>query len=471
MKKKTFSVILICALLAASHVNILAETVADTLKLTINGTGNSASFTVNPASLPNNLPISITAPNGFTVSPVTIPADAGKTKVTATYVGSRKATNGTFVLRSGDVRSYVKVQATGTPLPSKDLSSNPVYKGGSDVSFEKTAKDGFKPNGGYTVEFKVKTEEEQEFYPYLVDSNGNGFKGYATSTGTGVYSSTSKTELTNPSTDAAGGLEKFYNDDNQFHTYRYAVTADNRVFIFRDGLPIDTLRLADLQPQSDFATETGDPVENLLRNPGFEGEYDLMDGSTIAKAVEGWHIAILDRWNSEQFIVPQEISNEQDFNNHIFRIRPYMWASGWGNGQLIQVVDVAPNESYTLTVLARGGIQEKENKITGIIILQEMDDRTKKVETTVGSNTWETYSLDYTTSANCRQLRVIFQVGSAPRGASVIPLEVDNAKLTGVSRLYSPKIGFENKQATVEYFTYDLSGAYAPIQPKITLIP
>ena len=46
---------------------------------------------------------------------------------------------------------------------------------------------------------------------------------------------------------------------------------------------------------------------------------------------------------------------------------------------------------------------------------------------------------------------------------------MDNAKLTGVSRTYSPKFGFVDNTADIEYFTIDESGAYAPMQPTITI--
>lgn len=78
-------------------------------------------------------------------------------------------------------------------------------------------------------------------------------------------------------------------------------------------------------------------------------------------------------------------------------------------------------------------------------------------------------SLDFTTSPTCKQIRVIFQIQAGTWGANISPLDVDNVKLTGTSRTYSPKIGFENNNAEIEYFTYDLSGAYAPEQPEITI--
>ena len=429
--------------------------------LIINGTGKSATFTINTGNLQNDQPVQITVPNGFSVSPTNIPANTKNAKITVTLNSTKKETKGIIVLRSGDSRSYVRVQGIGTPLPIKEIAKSPVYKGGKDTTFENTQ---FKPTEkGYTVEFRVKINEEgDEFYPYMVDKAGYGLRGFVASTAMGVYNSNSQKGFSNPLTKREGGLGKFYNNDNRMHTYRYAITPDKRVFVYRDGFPIDTIRLADYGNQPDFAVANGEPKENLLKNPGFEGEYDYMDGGKLVKAVEGWNIAILDRWNNEQFILPQEIDNEQDFNNHIFRIKPYKWAGGWGNGNINQTIDVAPNETYTLSALVKGGLDKKKGTLTAKMFIQEVKDREKKVETEIASDTWETYSLDFTTSPTCIQIRVKW-------GANISPLDIDNVKLTGVSRTYSPKIGFNNSNAEIEYFTYDLSGAYAPKQPEITI--
>ena len=436
--------------------------------LIVNGTGKSSTFTINTDNLQNEQPIQITAPNGFSVNPVSVPANTKNAKITVTLNSTKKESKGTIILRSGDSRSYVRVQGIGTPLPIKEIAKSAVYKGGKDQTFENS---NFKPtNKGYTVEFRVKINEEgDEFSPYMVDGQGYGLKGFVGSREMGVYNSTSKKGFSNPLTTKTGGLGKFYNDDNRAHTYRYAITSDKRAFIYRDGFPIDTIRLADYGTQVNFATKNGAPKENLLKNSGFEGEYDYMDGSTLVKAVEGWNIAILDRWNNEQFILPQEIDNEQDFNNHIFRIKPYKWAGGWGNGNINQTIDVAPNETYTLSALVRGGIDKKKGSLTAKMFIQEVEDREKKAEVEIASDNWETYSLDFTTSPTCKQIRVIFQIQAGKWGASITPLDVDNVKLTGISKTYAPKIGFENNNAEIEYFTYDLSGAYAPAQPEITI--
>lgn len=279
-----------------------------------------------------------------------------------------------------------------------------------------------------------------------------------------------KKNISNPATAGKeGGQGKFYNNDGEAHTYRIAVTPDNRAFIYRDGMPIDSVRIIDYAPQPYFASGIGEAEENLLKNPDFEGEFDTNPESKLVTAVEGWDVVIGDRWNSEQYIKPEEIDNMQDIDNHIFEIKPYKWAAGWSDGILMQVVDVAPNETYTLSALLKGGIAKKAGTLTGKMIIEEAQNKEKRVVTEIASDNWEMYSMDYTTSADCKQLRISFTVGRGKWGNDIGAIRVDNAKLTGVSCNYTPKFGFVDNTSDIEYFTIDESGAYAPMQPTITI--
>lgn len=447
-------------------------------QLVINGTNNTATFTIEANDLPNDLPIQITAPNGFSVTPEKITADTKNSIVELTLNSTKSYTEGRLIIRCGDMRKYIQVAGYGTALPAKDISESPIYKDYDNQSEKREYNHLSLKNEGYTIEFRVKADDiEKEFNTYFVDELGNGLKVNINNgegqynTGLALFHGPNKKAISNPFTSVEGGFGKFYNNDGLAHTYRLAVTQDQRLFIFRDGLPVDTVRLADYGSQPDFAIENGEPVENLLKNPGFEGEYNILKGNNdgLLSAIEGWNIAITDKWCSEQFIINEELDNVQDFTNHILRLRPYKWAGSWGDPQIEQIVDVVPNETYTLSALARGGIRKKEGQLTGKIIICEMQDSEKKAEATVSSNTFETYSLDYTTSTNCKQLRVILHIGGGQWGEDISQLEVDNVKLTGVSRKYASKIGFENNSADLEYFTYDLSGAYAPIHPQIEI--
>ena len=86
--------------------------------LTINGTNASSSFIVNSEALLGK-EITITAPNGFTVTPTVIAANSGKQKVKVTLNSTKRLTEGKIILRSGDIRSYIKVKGFGTALPVK----------------------------------------------------------------------------------------------------------------------------------------------------------------------------------------------------------------------------------------------------------------------------------------------------------------------------------------------------------------
>ncbi|MDE6134177.1 MAG: hypothetical protein K2F79_01215, partial [Muribaculaceae bacterium] len=81
----------------------------------------------------------------------------------------------------------------------------------------------------------------------------------------------------------------------------------------------------------------------------------------------------------------------------------------------------------------------------------------------------EQYGLNYTTSADCKQIKVILHnerfLNGGGWGSSPKAFLVDEMVLTGTSRVLDQKVGFENTGANVEYFAYDMSGAYAPLAP------
>mgnify|MGYP002589972707 CR=1 FL=1 len=251
-------------------------------EIAIHGYGETASFTVDSRNLRSDEPILISATNGFEVSPRELSPNS-KGTVTVKLISSKQQTTGKVILRSGDTRYYVAVKGVGKALPVKDLSTTPTYQGGEEETFEKA----FNPSAdGYTIEFKVATPTDgDEFYPFAIDSQGNGFKSYVSSTAFGLFHSTSKADgFTNPSTNVTGGRGKFYNNDGKAHTYRIAVMPDNRAFFYRDGIAVDTVRLHDYGLQPDFATGNGELKENLLKNPGFEGEFEVF-GIKNAEAV------------------------------------------------------------------------------------------------------------------------------------------------------------------------------------------
>lgn len=114
-------------------------------------------------------------------------------------------------------------------------------------------------------------------------------------------------------------------------------------------------------------------------------------------------------------------------------------------------------------------LPKKAGTLTGKMIIEEAQNKEKRVVTEIASDNWEMYSMDYTTSADCKQLRISFTVGRGKWGNDIGAIRVDNAKLTGVSCNYTPKFGFVDNTSDIEYFTIDESGAYAPMQPTITI--
>lgn len=430
----------------------------------INGTGKTVTLNIDSKQL-NGKTVTVKAPNGFEVSPLSFNAN-GKAKLNVKLISSKDSTFGDLVLRCGDTRKYIKVVGVGSPLPIKSLVNGKSLAKGKKDKFETAFNPG---KNGYTIEFKLKSMDDgQVFNPYFVDANGYGFQSNITFDKVALQNSYEKT-ISNPATEGKEGGGKFYNNDELSHTYRIAVTPDNRAFIYRDGVLLKVTRTDDYAPRDFFATGNGKVKENLLKNGDFEGEFDLSADKERAEEVEGWDIVIGDRWNSEQKVEKLGLDNQLDVDNHVFWVRPYKWRAGWSDGILEQIVDIVPGETYTLTALAKGGTSAKENKNLGQLQIHEVQDRSKSVTTPIVSNEWEEYSLDYTPSKECKQIAIQITNGRGGWGNDITPVYVDNVKLTGKSRTYSPKFGFLSQGADVEYFTIDESGAYAPETPEINV--
>ena len=431
----------------------------DKAVMEIYGTGQSETFVISGKGLLADIQLTATA--GISVSPSTIPAGSGDVTVTVTNNTTLKKNVGKVIMRSADEREYVYVTTYGTELERKDLSQNPVYAGGNDESM---TFDGFNPGeNGYTVEFKAKIDKSNmNFFPFAVSDAGVGFKGYVDSSGMGLYSADTKKGLSNPSN---GGT--FYNTDGLYHTYRYAVTSDKRVIIYRDGILVDSLRTADYALSKDFTYENGEVEENLVKNPNFEGEYTFSSSRNIVTHIEGWEVTPWDQWNSTQNIVTEERNNEVDMNNHVLTQSRYMWEAGYSAGEVSQVVNVAPNEVYSFSALAKGGIKSNGNQL-GSLRIQDLQNSDNKTVITVTSDSWQTYATDFETKANTKQIRLVCYIERDAWGASISALRTDNVKLTGVSRKVQKTIGFNNESADIAYFTFDNTGAYAPLISEIT---
>src|SRR5574344_1809978 len=425
----------------------------------LNGTNASENFSVDASGLISD--ITVTATAGFSVTPSVMKAGSENTVVKVTNTTTLRRNTGKVILRSGDIRSYVNVIGLGTPLEQKDLSGSPLYTANNEdeKAFSNFAPDAAK---GYTVEFKVKTDSTKKvFYPYAIAANGAGFKGFVGAESMGVYNAADQKGLSNPYN---GGT--FYNTDGLFHTYRYAVTPDKRVFVYRDGLAIDTLRTEDFGFAEGFTDENGEVAQNLIRNGNFEGEWNKRAVDNLTYRIEGWDVAPIDQYNSTQNIVAEERSNDVDQNNHVLDVNRYKWSDGWGAAQISQVVDVAPNEVYSFSCLAKGGIKSDGTKLASIRVLDLQDANNKQV-ISVTSDSYQKYACDFTTSAACKQVRVVCYLERDKWGASISDLKVDDVKLTGVSRVVRPQVGFNRDFADLAYFTYDTSGAFAPMAADI----
>ena len=409
--------------------------------------------------------ISVSATTGFSVTPSVIPAGTSTAAITVTHHTTMRSHEGKVILRSGDMRAYVDLVGYGTSLEVKDISGSPVYSGGSEsMSFDASSLDATR---GYTIEVKARTDASGAMlYPYALTGDGVGFKSYIGNTSLGLYNGAntfiSDEGISNPSN---GGT--FYNTDGLYHTYRYAVTPDERVFVYRDGIAVDTFRLADLALQPEWSVESGDIEKNLLKNGDFEGEWDFSESRNIVTRIEGWDVYPYDQYNSTQEIISQERDNEVDQDNHVLSVDRYMWNAGWAAGEISQIVDVAPNEIYSFSALARGGMKDSES--LGSLRIYDLQNADNTVTIPVTGDSYQKYAADFETKGNTKQIRVSVYLERASWGASVSALQVDDARLTGVSRLPEAQLGFESLDADVAYFAYDATGAYAPMMPGLTI--
>ncbi|MBP5770493.1 MAG: T9SS type A sorting domain-containing protein, partial [Bacteroidaceae bacterium] len=211
----------------------------------------------------------------------------------------------------------------------------------------------------------------------------------------------------------------------------------------------------------------GPVVKNLLKNSNFEGEYNFSESQNITKFIEGWDVYPYDQYNSYQDIEREERSNEVDQNNHVLSIHRYMWNDGWADAEISQIVDVASDDIYTFSALAKGGLYD--GSPLGSIRIQDLQNDDNNARLNVSSDSYQKYSVDFETKANTKQIRITFQLGRAKWGASTSAFKIDDARLVGTSRIPTAQLGFENLGADIEYFAFDASGAYAPTLPGLTV--
>ena len=128
-------------------------------------------------------------------------------------------------------------------------------------------------------------------------------------------------------------------------------------------MPVDTFRVADLALQPEWSEANGEIEKNLIKNGDFEGESDYSNSAGTTVKIEGWDVYPIDQYNSYQNISSEERSNAVDQNNHVLSVHRYMWEGGWAAAEISQIVDVAPNETYAFSALAKGGIRSNGSRL------------------------------------------------------------------------------------------------------------
>lgn len=456
-------------------------------KLTINGTNQSATFIVSSTGLVE--PIQITVPSGFTVTPSVLQPNTVQTTVTVTYKKYLERVEGQVILRSRDLRTYIDLVGLGTPLEKKDISASKQNIGEISTDEGKFLVNGFTPGqNGFTFEFKVKTNmASKSFYPIFSDTKGKGLYSYVKSNGMGVFKGVNAEQLdaggsTKPLYHPTNDNSEFNNKENKYYVYRYAVAPDGHVFIYRDGICIDTLRVGEFH-LPDLISEPGEPVENLISNGDFEGEYNMhQQNASYTAFLENWFVVNWDQYNNSQNIVNgQPISNTLGYGseNHVLKMDNYQWSQGWGAGEIEQLIDVVPGTTYSFSAMAKGGgrddsgdgVVDASTERYGKMMLTEAQDGSLGTSVKATSDDWQTYTMDYTPSANCKQLKVTLYMERNLVGwttKSYKPLYIDKVSLSGQERAgYTPQLGFINSFADVDYFAFDNTGAFAPSETGI----
>lgn len=455
----------------APQAQVMAQ--APSTNIVINGTGSSQQVKVNLQNLPGD--VTLKATNGLSVYPAKIPASIKEINVTVTLTSTMPTTTGQVILRSGDHRAYINVTGYGTPLEQKDLSQGAVFTD-EDTNKDWGKDDGFNPDmsNGYTVEFKVNNATTAaSIDAYAVTPDGGAFKMFVDRSGIGFYNGGSRISFENPASAVSGGAKAFYNDDNQAHTYRVAVTSDKRAFVYRDGQLVTITRTQDYGNQPEWAIADGGISQNLIKNGDFEGEWNQRVSDSLLNKIEGWHVDPIDQYNCNYFIQNQEVDNDKDMDNHVVRLQRYNWNDGWGAGTVSQIIDVVPNSTYSLTALAGGGMDTKSGTNMSSLRIEEVENPANGTKVTVTNEEgMETYSLNYTTSANCNQIKVILHnerfLNGGGWGSSPKAFLVDDVTLVGKSRVLDQKVGFDKtRSAALDYFTFDPTGAYAPVTPVL----
>ncbi len=133
---------------------------------------------------------------------------------------------------------------------------------------------------------------------------------------------------------------------NSTHTVS-RVTFDKRIFAYRDGIQVATLRASDYGNQAEWAVETVKSLKNLLKNSNFEGEY--MYVRQPCKPCRRWIVDPIDRrYNCTYDVANLEIDNELDPQQP--RHGSSSATTGTTDGAQVQYrrsSNVAPNSTYS----------------------------------------------------------------------------------------------------------------------------
>ena len=411
----------------------------------------------------NNIVI---VPSGYVkVTPEKLPPSAKNQRVRVTYTGTRTSATDTIVLKSGATIKKVAIEVRGKALDNGSLAQKQNTPGQKLSVPVGTAP--------YTIEVraKVKAGSKEGLQLYAAGTDGKGF---------GINIADSAITIDNGKSAQTNPLEVHARKNSDiFHTYRISVSADNLLYVYRDGNLAATLEGTNFIMPAKHVAGSVPETENLIVNGDFNGVYGygyVEDGGTHAYVnhIDGWDIYPIEPWNTRQYITNWEMSEADgyDLANRALKLQRYGWNAGYSDGLISQAVNVMGGKPYTLKYLAKGGIYQ--DKKYGYVRIEEVGNEKAKVEQSINSDSPRQYTLNYTPTASCKQVRIT--VGLKSPGAigswgatPEVPILVDKFVMTGERAIGNGTMGYEAVEGTeVEYFAYDMDHAYAPAKPEIT---
>lgn len=282
-----------------------------------------------------------------------------------------------------------------------------------------TTKDGFilDPTKGYTVEINARINKASGYGSFNIQSAHSDSKGFKLA----IYED-SLVDITN-SLKPGNILQKNKNNTDAYHRFRYAVTPNNKVHVYRDQEFVGSVDL------SSFYSD------NMIVDGGFEDRDSSfwMQGSYVTENVHSGKYAML-------------------------------YQSNWWRSFSYPRVRLKPNTTYTLSFWMKkveGDFQNIDVKV----------DQTQILTGSINSTEYSEMKKTFMTSATTEFLYINFPFPGGNFCNFVLddlsliehlPVSDKNAEVKEDFFFFGKSFGRNLTDINIQSVTYDLTGAYAP---------